>query len=1036
MSPRAKRSHRAYSRRARPLQIESLENRQLLSVVPTVNLGLTTDSSTVGLGGNTASVSPTSDVKTAVSTIGQSAREAIPQPAMNANAIDAVMPQYNAMREAAPSDEPSPTEGDPPVISDFTGRQVDGQMCSISGTVTDDDGDYSDIQLTFGGILAPYNISATVQADGTFSVAQNFPGIESGIASVQAFDPPEPSDPPDPNAPPGQYSNQAECMLCIVPMSIRLSGNSPVNEGDTFAGVGSVTDSATSWSGTADYGDGSGTQSLEFNSDATFALAHQYNDCGNFMVTVNVENSNGETSSAILPVTVNKIIPQVALAGNQMLNEGDAFVGSGSVADSATFCTATVNYGDNSGAQPLGLNSDKSFALNHVYTDGGSYNVTVGVQDSRGETGTATMTVAVSNVPPPVTLSGSSLVEQNDVFSGSGSFAGVGSSWTATVDYGDNSGVQPLGFTPYETFTLSHVYAAPGCYEITAQFQNGQGETSNAALPVTVNYIAPQVTLTGDSIVNEGDTFIGLGSFTDMAASWTATVDYGDNSGVQPLGLNPDKTFNLSHVYSDGGDYTITVNVQNNRGEMGTATLPAWVNNIYPQVVLSGCPSAVDDGSVFSVAGSFTGVGSSWTATADYGDNSGAQPLGLNPDNTFTLSHVYPNAGYYTVTVNVQNNQGQTGTATLLITVVTIRPQVYLAGSSMVNEGDTLSESGGVTDVASSWAGMVDYGDGSGTQSLSLSNDMTFSLSHVYSEHGTYTITVSVENDQGETGAATAAVVVNGVTPQVALQGTSQMNEGDTFSGSGSFTGVGSYWNGTVDYGDGSGPQPLPLNNDHTFSLSHVYSAGGNYTIAVSVENNQGETGTANLAVVVNSVTPQVALQGTNQLNEGDTFGGSGSFTGVGSCWNGAVDYGDGSDTQSLSLNYDNTFSLSHVYSDGGNYTITVNVQNNHCETGIATLAVVVTNFTPQVAMQGTTQMNEGDAFNGCGSFTDVAASWAGTVDYGDGSGTQSLSLNYDKTFSLSHVYSDGGNFTITVGVQNNQGEMGAALLGVTVNAT
>ena len=49
------------------------------------------------------------------------------------------------------------------------------------------------------------------------------------------------------------------------------------------------------------------------------------------------------------------------------------------------------------------------------------------------------------------------------------------------------------------------------------------------------------------------------GSFTDPGAdTWTATVDYGDGSGVQALTLT-DKTFNLSHTYADNGSYTVTV---------------------------------------------------------------------------------------------------------------------------------------------------------------------------------------------------------------------------------------------------------------------------------------------------------------------------------------------------------------------------------------------------------------------------------------------------------------------------------------------
>ena len=55
--------------------------------------------------------------------------------------------------------------------------------------------------------------------------------------------------------------------------------------------------------------------------------------------------------------------------------------------------TATVNYGDNSGVQPLTL-SGKSFTLSHTYSQTGSFTVTVTVNDG-ADTGTATFNVQV-----------------------------------------------------------------------------------------------------------------------------------------------------------------------------------------------------------------------------------------------------------------------------------------------------------------------------------------------------------------------------------------------------------------------------------------------------------------------------------------------------------------------------------------------------------------------------------------------------------------------------------------------------------------
>ena len=76
------------------------------------------------------------------------------------------------------------------------------------------------------------------------------------------------------------------------------------------------------------------------------------------------------------------------------------------------------------------------------------------------------------------------------------------------------------------------------------------GGTDTDSIDVTVTNVAPTLDVGADGAVDEGSAFIRSGSFTDPGAdNWTGTVDYGDGSGVQPLTLKSDKTFDLSHTY-------------------------------------------------------------------------------------------------------------------------------------------------------------------------------------------------------------------------------------------------------------------------------------------------------------------------------------------------------------------------------------------------------------------------------------------------------------------------------------------------------
>ncbi|MFK8114585.1 MAG: CARDB domain-containing protein, partial [Rubripirellula sp.] len=72
--------------------------------------------------------------------------------------------------------------------------------------------------------------------------------------------------------------------------------------------------------------------------------------------------------------------------------------------------------------------------------------------------------------------------------------------------------------------------------------------------------------------------FMFDGSFTDPDAdSWTATVNYGDGSGDQPLVIT-EKNFQLAHTYGSEGPYVIVVTIDDGEGGVASKNLTVVVN--------------------------------------------------------------------------------------------------------------------------------------------------------------------------------------------------------------------------------------------------------------------------------------------------------------------------------------------------------------------------------------------------------------------------------------------------------------------------
>ena len=219
-----------------------------------------------------------------------------------------------------------------------------------------------------------------------------------------------------------------------------------------------------------------------------------------------------------------------------------------------------------------------------------------------------------------------------------------------------------------------------------------------------------------------------------------------------------------------------------------------------------------------------------------------------------------------------------------------------------------------------------------------------------FDDNGIFTVGVRVTDDDGATDETTAQITVNNVPPSVSAGSPVIINEGDDFSGSGSFTDPGAdIWTATVDYGDGGGPQALALNPDKSFSIpTHTYvddDADDTYTVTVEVTDDDGGVGSASFDVTVLNVPPSVSACESSQQHAGETYTDPGSFTDPGINdvpWIGTVDYGEGAGPQALALANDKTYNLSHQYNDAGIFTITVEITDKDGGVGSNSCQVLV----------------------------------------------------------------------------------------------
>ncbi|HHW3265948.1 TPA: Ig-like domain-containing protein [Enterobacter ludwigii] len=707
----------------------------------------------------------------------------------------------------------------------------------------------------------------------------------------------------------------------------------------------------------------------------------------------------GNSGSAEATLLVDTVLPQVVIntfAGDNRVNNAEVAADqtiSGRVMGAAAGDTVSVSVGGKHYSATVG--SDLTWNLTIPSADlkafgDGDLTITASVTNSHGNTGSGERDININAALPGLrvnTLSGDDVINaieqhQDLTVTGSSSHLAAGTQITVTINNVDYvtvvnaTGGWQIGVpaSDLQSWTPGHI-----AVHVSAEDAWGNAVAAEHPIELDLNAVAVTVdVISGDDRLNaaeKGSDLTLSGQTQGVEAGQTVVVKFADRTYTAQV--QQDGSWSLTVPASAmetliDGRAQVSVSVTNVNGNSADASRVVTVDTLPPDITINN----LTDDNIISAAEAQQDIVLSGSSTAEAGQtvtvalNGKTYQTTVQHDGSWQLTVPAADVGALadgtvTVTATVSDVAGNSSSTDRVGLVDATVPQVTI--NDFVTDTNTINQlahtqaqvlSGSVTGAAAGdWVTVtinnVDYNtvvDAAGNWSLGLPASVVQGLAD-----GTWTITVSVTDQSGNTGSSTLEVVVNTVTPQIGIH---TLAADDVINAT--EKGENLLLSGTSNQPEGT-PITVALNGIHytaitdasgnwrvTVPASAVSALGeAHYTVTASVTDSVGNSASATHDVLVDSSLPVVTLNtlaGDNIINAAELAAGQ---TLTGKVANAAA--GDivtltlGGQTYTVAVQDDLTWSLPLTQSQltalgNGELTVTASVTNAHGNTGSAAL--------------------------------------------------------------------------------------------------
>jgi hypothetical protein len=370
--------------------------------------------------------------------------------------------------------------------------------------------------------------------------------------------------------------------------------------------------------------------------------------------------------------------PTVTLAGGATADINDSTPTISGTTNVGTSGVVTVTVaGQTLTATPT---DDGNWSVTPTILANATYTVLASTTDGAGNVGSATQQLTIDTTPPVITLDGAPTVLTNNPTATISGTTDAAPGTLITVDVEAQTLSAVVNGTPIvemvgqqtltalvqstRTWNVTPAHMGEGARTVTAAVTDPAGNTSTATEQLTVDTVAPAVTITGGATALTDSATPTIAGTTDAPSGAVVTVTLADQTLTDAV--QSDGTWSVTSAHISEGPHRVVMTVADAAGNQASAAQTLTVNTVAPIVTITGGANAATTSFTPTLSGSTDATPGS-TVTVTMAGQTLTALVQLDGSWNATVSTV--NAGAWQAVATVTDDAGNVGSAAQTLTI-------------------------------------------------------------------------------------------------------------------------------------------------------------------------------------------------------------------------------------------------------------------------------------------------------------------------------------------------------------------------------